>query len=123
MEKICPECGERFRGRSDKKFCCDSCRANFHNRIYKKTEEASHKFNRILTHNRNLLRLYCKQGKRVVNLKSIRKEGFDPDFCTASRKRLLLPRLYYCYEFSYCLLQKHIVNLKKIDFAKYGYLQ
>jgi len=32
MKRICPECGEQVTGRSDKIYCCDSCRVNHFNK-------------------------------------------------------------------------------------------
>jgi|GEM_PF-5839339 len=31
--RCCKECGEPFGGRSDKVFCCDSCRTAYNNRL------------------------------------------------------------------------------------------
>jgi hypothetical protein len=30
--KVCPECGEKIRGRVDKKFCGDACRNSWNNK-------------------------------------------------------------------------------------------
>lgn len=34
-QRTCPVCGEKIVGRSDKKFCCDECRAYYHNLRYR----------------------------------------------------------------------------------------
>ncbi len=50
-QRVCPVCGEKIVGRSDKKFCSDECRVYHHNR--KNREKA-----RVLTDNRYFNLLY-----------------------------------------------------------------
>lgn len=32
-EKVCLECGEKIKGRADKKFCSDQCRVAYNNKL------------------------------------------------------------------------------------------
>ena len=123
MEKICPECGGRFIGREDKIYCCDSCRANHNNRIYRKDKLNLKRINAILTTNRKLLEAEVMEGHTSISLRYLERNGFNPEFWTSTRKRPLRPTQYFCYDFSYYLLPLHLVNIKQIDVAKYADLQ
>jgi hypothetical protein len=37
--KRCKTCGYKFAGRSDRKFCSDICRSDFHNKKYKREKD------------------------------------------------------------------------------------
>lgn len=118
MEKICPECGGRFVGRIDKIYCCDSCRSNHNNRIYRKNGAESRLANRILVRNRRLLEAAFSQGISSVNLGALQTMGFDPGFWTSRHRRLMRPTRYFCYEFSYTLRHRRIAEIEKITVAK-----
>lgn len=123
MKKICPECGGRFVGRLDKIYCCDSCRSNHNNRVYRKNGAESRVVNRILTRNRRLLEAAFRQGLDSVNLGAFKTMGFNPRFWTSRHRRPMRPALYFCYEFSYILRLGRITEIKKIIIAKDGNLQ
>lgn len=123
MEKICPECGGRFVGRLDKIYCCDSCRSNHNNRIYREAGSGNRLANRILTRNRSLLEATLDQGRSSISLNALQILGFDPGFWTSRHRRPMLPARYFCYEFSYVLLLRRIVNIKKTYIAKNGIIQ
>ena len=120
MEKKCPVCGGRFVGREDKIYCCDSCRANYHNSLYKKARREVSQINSVLVKNRKLLQKAVSGERTSVYLKHLVAEGFNPAFWTSSHKRPFLPTIYFCYEFSYCIIPTGIVRIKKINIAKYG---
>ena len=33
MNSTCPECGDKLKGRADKKFCSDACRNAYNNKL------------------------------------------------------------------------------------------
>lgn len=66
-ERVCPVCGERIVGRSDKKFCGDECRVYHHNRIKREKIKAmtDNRYFNLLSS--NVIRL-CEY-KSVASLK------------------------------------------------------
>ena len=66
IEKECLFCGASLSGRRDKKYCDDNCRNNHHYNLNKDTNVLINKVNRILSHNRQLLKSLCRNAKIVV---------------------------------------------------------
>lgn len=110
-------------GREDKIYCCDSCRANYHNSLQKRARKEVSRVNSILVKNRKLLEKAVSRHRSSIHMKQLVEDGFNPDFWTSSRKRPFLPTVYFCYEFSYWMIPTGIVRLRKIDIAKYGKFQ
>ena len=63
MERLCLDCGEAVKGRTDKKFCDDSCRNNYNNRLKSENGIVFNRINSILKKNRTLLSKFNPDGK------------------------------------------------------------
>jgi predicted nucleic acid-binding Zn ribbon protein len=59
----CPECGDKILGREDKKFCSDSCRNNYNNRINKDATNLMRNINNKLRKNYRILSDTNTEGK------------------------------------------------------------
>ncbi|HET9053883.1 MAG TPA: hypothetical protein VFM90_06915, partial [Cyclobacteriaceae bacterium] len=55
VEKICQECGEKIIGRVDKKFCSDTCRISFNNKLNSDGTNYVRNVNNTLRKNRRIL--------------------------------------------------------------------
>ena len=55
MEKVCPECGDKIRGRADKKFCSDACRNAHNNSLNKDNKNLVRNINNRLRKNYSIL--------------------------------------------------------------------
>ena len=55
MEKLCKECGDKFAGRSDAKFCSDQCRSAYNNKESGYQSSYVRKINAVLRRNRKIL--------------------------------------------------------------------
>jgi hypothetical protein len=63
-KKLCLDCEQPIHGRSDKKFCDDNCRNNFHNHVKQIEDKTLRQINAILKRNRNIL-LRLSKGESV----------------------------------------------------------
>ena len=66
MARQCPQCGAPFHGRSDKRFCSDGCRSDFHNERRRAEEKELRSVNRILSANWRLLTRLLRDGQRDI---------------------------------------------------------
>ncbi|PCH99297.1 MAG: hypothetical protein COB85_00210 [Bacteroidetes bacterium] len=107
--RVCPECGEVFEGRIDKKFCSHYCKSAFHYVRNKRKEDTMFKKIDIqLKHNRRVLRDYNKAGKAVVRKEILLAEGFNPKFFTHYWKNSDGDVYLFCYEFGFLSKKEHM---------------
>ncbi len=102
MERYCLECGERLSGRSDKLFCCDSCRSNWHNTRARKKDVGIRRINSILKRNHTILEGCILSGKTHIGTKELIDKSFNPYYFT-SAERSAIRRRFYCYDIPYRL--------------------
>lgn len=109
----CLECQEVIRGRTDKKFCSDSCRSLHHNR--KKSQESDElKFiNKRLKQNRTILQnLYNQSKNKLIPLNYVEKLGFTFNFFTHIDMDSDT-QIVFCYEYGYRKVDEQKVQLMK----------
>jgi len=115
MERRCLECGDIIRGRSDKKFCTDSCRNTFNNR--QKSASGNNyirKINGILKKNRNILAELNPGGKTRVHQSTILIKGFDFTYFTNRYITKTGTVYYFCYDQGYLPLDnKYYMLVRK----------
>lgn len=104
-ERFCLHCRGRVRGRSDKKFCSDSCR-NMHNNQLNSTANAIiRNVNITLLKNRRLLGMFLGDEVRlVISRESMLLKGFNFEYFT---KRFVDNDGYtyfFVYEYGYFAL-------------------
>lgn len=63
MTKNCLDCGDKLVGREDKKFCSDSCRNAFNNKINKDSTNYMRNINNKLRKNYRILSDLNPEGK------------------------------------------------------------
>ena len=102
MEKrICPECGDTYEGRRDKKFCCDQCRTGNFNRINADQNKYMRDINNILRKNRRILAQALHKKAHPVRGMSLVEEGFRFSYFTHELPTDKGSTMRYCYEFGY----------------------
>jgi len=104
MKKVrnCISCDEVFEGRSDRKFCCDYCKSNYHYLLNKKKEDSFFiKVTKQLKLNRRLLRDFNKAGKAIVRVDVLLELGFDPKFFTHYWKNKKGDVYLFVFEFGF----------------------
>lgn len=82
MERKCLSCGELLIGRSDKKFCNDSCRNNYHHLMNRDQVNITRNINNVLRHNRHVLKSLNPEGKAKVTKQQLVNNGFNFKYFT-----------------------------------------
>lgn len=101
MEQVCKRCGAALHGRTDKVFCCDECRNDWHNERRRVREKELRKVNRILACNWRILSRKVHSGKRMVRREELAAENFNFGVYTQMRRKFPGVRIYSCYNLSY----------------------
>lgn len=107
MMQNCLQCGEKLRGRSDKKFCDDQCRNQFNNERARVKNPCVSYVNYQLKKNRSILEILFNVHKDVEIPKRILAEnGYNFSFFTHEEQSRR-----YCYEFGYEQVNELKINL------------
>jgi len=113
MERLCLDCGSPIRGRADKKYCDDSCRSNYNNRLNTEDNLVIKRVNNILKKNRAILATLNPNGKTKVSGKKLVSAGFKFEFHTSSYKTQNGNTYTFCYEYGYLALNEDSYLLVK----------
>jgi hypothetical protein len=108
-KKICLDCGEVIKGRSDKKFCNDICRNSYNNKIKSDTNNYVRNVNNTLRKNRRILEESLKGETTTVPKQKLVDKGYNFKFYTNHILTKNNHQYVYCYEFGYLLLDKDMV--------------
>jgi hypothetical protein len=111
MKKLCLDCGSVLIGRSDKKFCSDYCRNNFHNRQNQTTNNYIRRVNYALRKNRRILQKLNQRGLGKVEKSRLMGEGFIFEYITHMVQDGEGHRLYFCYDQGYRYLTTDLLGL------------
>ena len=114
--KVCSFCGKELVGRADKKYCDDNCRNNHHYRNNKYDDvQLVKKVNRLLMHNRNVLKLLSENNnKTVVSRQELLDDGFNFDLITNVYKTRRNDEYRVVYDYAY-----RYINDEEILLIKY----
>jgi hypothetical protein len=104
MERKCPECGESFKGRVDKKFCSDPCRNSYNNRAHSETNNYMRNVNIVLRKNRRILEELNPEGKVKVAKEKLATKGFNFNYYTNTYTAKNGNQYFFCYEYGYLSL-------------------
>jgi hypothetical protein len=113
MDRVCLDCGELVKGRSDKKFCDDQCRSNYNNRLKAEDNSYMRQVNGILKKNHGILQKLNPDGKQKVYREKLLKQGFDFNFHTHIYQTQKGGTYHFCYEQGYLILNEQEVLLVK----------
>lgn len=117
MEKLCLECGTQIRGRSDKKFCDDSCRNAHNNKLNQDTNKYVRRVNSILKKNRRILSEFVEIGKKSVHKGLLIEQDFNFSFFTDIYRTQKQQEYKFCYDFGYLeISESHILIVKRKDY-------
>lgn len=109
MERVCLDCGKLLMGRADKKFCDDSCRSNYNNRLNHTASAYIKEVNAILKKNRKILEQANPSGKTKTELSKLINAGLDLKYFTNILETGNGNRYFYCYEQGYMHLADNLV--------------
>lgn len=98
QERACPECGKPIFGRADKKFCSDSCRNSYNNKLHQEDLNYMRSVNSILRKNWKILKDLNKSGKTTTHREKLLKNGYDFNYCTNTYTTKAGDMYRFCYE-------------------------
>lgn len=112
MERTCLECGQTVRGRSDKRFCDDSCRNAYNNKLNSDQTNLVRNVNNILRKNRRiLLETLNGEGMVKVQQEKLKRKGFDFKFHTHTYVNSKGQVYNFIYEMGYLILENNWILL------------
>ena len=111
--KTCLECSEKIVGREDKKFCSDSCRNAFNNKINKDSTNFMRNVNNKLRKNYRILVELNTEGKSKATRDKMINKGFDFDFFTNILHTKTGNTYYFLYDQGYRSLDNDYFMLVK----------
>lgn len=111
MPRTCLECGDTFKGRSDKKFCSEGCRNTYNNKFNKDTTNLMRSVNRILRKNRSILAKLNPSGKTKTSLTTLRRHEFNFNYYTNTYTTKNGKVYYFCYEQGFLPLENEMFAL------------
>lgn len=116
VQKTCLECGRELVGRRDKKYCDDTCRSNYNNRIVGELSPEMRRINAVLKKNRKILEtLLGTEAKIKVPGKRLKESGFDFLYHTHLYSTQTGNTYHYCYEFGLLSLEADFFLIVKKD--------
>ncbi|PWB28424.1 hypothetical protein [Flavobacterium sp. HTF] len=111
--KTCLECSEKIVGREDKKFCSDSCRNAYNNKINKDSNNFMRNINNKLRKNYRILSELNTEGKSKTTREKMINKGFDFDFFTNILQTKTGNTYYFLYDQGYRSLDNDYFMLVK----------
>ncbi|HMQ46038.1 MAG TPA: hypothetical protein PKA00_01280 [Saprospiraceae bacterium] len=111
MKAKCHECGELIIGRQDKKFCSDSCRSTYNNRLNKDVGNFMRNINNILRKNRRILEELNTNGKTKVHRDRLMERGFKFSYFTNEFVTKSGNTYRFCYDQGYIEIENDFYTL------------
>lgn len=112
MTKKCLECGDKFKGRADKRFCSAHCRSAYNNRLNSDTTKFMRNINNILRKNRRILATLNPTGKTAkVSKDKLLDEGFKFAYFTNVYRTKAGKTYRFCYDQGYLPLENDMFAL------------
>ncbi|KQO29730.1 hypothetical protein ASF10_04260 [Flavobacterium sp. Leaf82] len=111
--KTCLECSEKIVGREDKKFCSDSCRNAYNNKINKDSNNFMRNVNNKLRKNYRILSELNTDGKSKATRDKMINKGFDFEFFTNILQTKTGNTYYFLYDQGYRSLDNDYFMLVK----------
>lgn len=111
----CLECGHTIQyGRSDKKFCSESCKNRYHNRKGYDFLKVHSKTIRILDNNYKILDHCLDRGLTSIGLSQAVQWGFNPEYVTGFCKNKIKLESR-CYDIRYNRSETRIYRIARIE--------
>jgi len=109
----CLECGTELEyGRTDRKFCCPTCKNRYNNRKYYDIRSLHTRIRGILEKNYTILDKLIKLDISSMDMGDIVQWGFNPEYSTGHRK-VRGHNEYRCYEIKYLISSSRIFNIER----------
>jgi hypothetical protein len=105
--KNCLACDKIVKGRSDKKFCDDYCRAAYNNDLKSPTNNFIRNVNNALSKNRRILESLIPEGQETTkaNGEKLLAKGFQFKYGSHSYTNKKGDVYFFCYDMGYLPLE------------------
>ena len=113
MEKYCLECKQPIKGRADKKFCDDSCRNEYNNKVNKDSKNLIRNINNRLRKNWRILEKLNPENKTKTSRSKLIEMGFDFSYYTSTYTTKIGTIYYFVYDQGYLPLENDYYALVK----------
>ncbi|MBS1581749.1 MAG: hypothetical protein JST66_06055 [Bacteroidetes bacterium] len=113
--KVCPECGDPIKGRTDKKFCSDACRNIYHYRSNNAPINYVRNVVNTLKRNRRILSELNPEGKTKVHRSKLIEKGYDFMYHTNIYRTKAGNVYVFCFEHGYLELSENWYALVRRD--------
>jgi len=111
--RLCLECGEPLKGRSDKKFCSDYCRNSYNNKVNRDSKNLIRNTNNRLRKNYKILCELNPGGKTKVLKHRLIQNNFDFTLFTSIYVTRSGSQYHYIYDQGYLELENDYYLLIK----------
>ena len=115
MEKSCLECGEKVKGRADKKFCSDYCRNSYNNKLDVEDKNLLRNINNRLKKNYKILSELNPNQKTKTHRDKLIGNNFDFNLFTSIYTTKKGTIYYFVYNQGYLELENDYYMLVKND--------
>ncbi|MEO6255053.1 MAG: hypothetical protein ABIO79_17215 [Ferruginibacter sp.] len=107
--KSCGLCEKPLKGRSDKKFCDDYCRAAYNNELKSASNNYIRNVNNALGKNRRILENLLRDGEQMAktNQDKLLSAGFQFRYITHTYTNQKGKLYHFCYEYGYLSLENN----------------
>ncbi len=107
--KTCLFCEKPVKGRSDKKFCDDYCRAAYNNELKSAVNNNIRNVNHALGKNRRILESLLPEGEATAKASrdKLIEKGFQFKYHTHIYNTKTDKTYFYCYEYGYLPLENN----------------
>lgn len=116
-EKTCQQCGKTLKGRSDKKFCDDYCRAAHNNDLKSAANNFVRNVNNALGKNRRILESLLTEAKPTASISKdkLMEKGFAFKYHTHLYTTKDGRTYFFCYEYGYWVQENNWCLVVKRD--------
>ena len=103
----CLQCNKTIRGRTDKKFCDDSCRNTYNNQLKSGSNNLMRNINNALGKNRRILENFFKADEEIAKTtrEKLIEKGFQFKYITHTYTTQKGKVYFFCYDFGYMPLE------------------
>lgn len=112
--KTCLQCERQFRGRADKRYCSDACRAQFNNlqrRVNPSTQQCIHQY--LKENHRILQELLQRKNTLQISEMQLTELGFRARYITHWINVHEPPIRFGCYEYEWKKMENGMVEIQK----------
>lgn len=115
QDKYCLLCGNTLKGRSDKKFCDDYCRASYNNELKSTANNYMRNVNNALGKNRRILEGLLNNSRQTAKASrdKLIEKGFQFKYHTHQHNGKNGHIYFYCYEYGYLSLENNRLLIVK----------